>query len=214
MCLSLTAIAKGEALVTRTFIAIELPDESRAALTRQRARLARVLPEIRWVEPATWHITLAFLGELDDKTLVAATDAARSAAREGRPCDVRIEGLGTFGSRRAPRVVWAGVGGEVAQLRALHARLASALADHGFAPGARPFAPHLTLARVKSPLQADALERLRAEEEAAAGHELAAWRATQLSVMKSQLLQRGAQYSCLHAFPLGGQPCTGRDGCR
>lgn len=190
--------------MTRTFLAIELPDVARAALTRERDALAREFPAIRWVNPASIHLTLAFLGEIDGEALQAATDAAQEAARTARPFSLAITGLGSFGSLRAPRVVWAGVTGEVAALQRLQATLVDALARRGFPREERPFSPHLTLARVKERLDAVTLDRLRAHIEAAATKRYATWRPEALHVMKSELLRGGARYTSLATEPFGG----------
>jgi len=188
--------------MTRTFIAVELPDTVRAYLTRELARLGRALPSVRWVDPASLHLTLAFLGELDDSALAAATTATQEAATLGAPLLLRTGPLGTFGPRQAPRVIWLGVEGEPARLLALQGILVQRLEDAGFPREARPFAPHLTLARLKTPLAPVALTRL----ETLLGErrrEHARWRVEGLSVMKSELGRGGARYTRLHPCPLG-----------
>jgi 2'-5' RNA ligase len=115
-------------------------------------------------------------------------------------------GLGTFGPPAAPRVVWAGVGGDLPALVALQERLAGALEARGFPREARPFAPHLTLARLKSPLAPPALDRLRrrlATPPEANGEACTAWPVDALAVMKSELLRPAARYSCLARVSLG-----------
>jgi 2'-5' RNA ligase len=196
--------------VTRTFIAIELTDKLRAELVRQLDRLRHAAPEVRWVEPANLHLTLAFLGELDDERLAAATDAAEAAAAQGQPFRLATAGLGYFGAPHAPRVIWAGIGGESARLAQLHAALAEALDQRGFPREERPFAPHVTLARVKQPLPAPTVGRLLAlvgdgaspAHHAHHHHGSAMW-VRHISVMKSELARPAAQYSCLHMSRLG-----------
>src|SRR5690242_6218755 len=133
--------------MTRTFLALELPDTVRNTLRRRIERLKRMIPEVHWVDPASLHITLAFLGELDDERLDAATQAAASTAGGHAPFTLRLAGLGTFGSARSPRVIWVSLAGEKARLLSLQAALANDLAARGFLREERPFSPHLTLAR-------------------------------------------------------------------
>ncbi len=186
--------------MTRTFLALELPDAIKAALRRRIERLARALPDVRFVDVAGLHVTLAFLGELDNAQLAAATEAAEEAASAHAPITLRLARLGTFGSARSPRVIWVGLAGEVAQLGALQSTLADALAARGFPREARPFAPHLTLARIKKPLSDDLLAALaRLQGEPAPD---AAWQADALSVMKSELLRPAALYTALSRWPL------------
>lgn len=186
--------------MTRTFLALELPETIKAVLRRRIERLAHALPEVRFVDVAGLHLTLAFLGELDNAHLAAATEAAEEAASAHAPITLRLARLGTFGSARSPRVIWVGLAGEVAQLGALQSTLANALAARGFPREARPFAPHLTLARIKKPLSDDLLAALaRLQGEPASD---AAWQADALSVMKSELLRPAALYTALSRWPL------------
>lgn len=186
--------------MTRVFLALELPDAVKDVLRRRIARLARAIPEVRWVDPASLHLTLAFLGELDDARLDAATQAAMAVASVHAPFTLRLARLGTFGVARSPRVVWVGLAGEQARLIALRAALTDELAVRGFPREERPFAPHLTLARIKTPLSESALTALaRAIGEPASNVE---WRSDAISVMKSELLRPAARYTALSRWPL------------
>ena len=186
--------------MTRTFLALELPDAIKAVLRRRIERLSHALPDVRFVDIAGLHLTLAFLGELDDARLASATAATEEAASAHAPFTLRLARLGAFGSARSPRVVWVGLAGEVAQLGALQSTLADALAARGFPREARPFAPHLTLARIKKPLSDDALTALaRLQGESAPD---ATWQADAISVMKSELLRPAARYTTLSRWPL------------
>lgn len=190
----------GITATTRTFIALELPDSVRNTLRRRIERLARMIPEIHWVDPAGLHVTLAFLGELDDAHLAAATQAAATVASIYAPFSLRLAGIGTFGSARSPRVIWVGLAGEKKQLLAVQAALADDLALRGFPREERPFSPHLTLARIKRPLTDDALATLaRAQHEPPPD---ATWRAEAIAVMKSELLRPAARYTALSRWPL------------
>lgn len=190
--------------MTRTFLAIELPDDARTALARERDRLAREFPSIRWVDLASLHLTLAFLGELDDEGVRAAEAAALEAATSTHPFSLALAGLGTFGSPRAPRVVWAGIVG-VASVQRLHAALADALAQRGFPREEGPFAPHLTLARIKDRLDPTTLDRLHVRVQSATGRSYASWRVEAISTMKSELLRGGARYTQLAEARLGNR---------
>jgi 2'-5' RNA ligase len=187
--------------MTRTFLALELPDHVRAALDGEIARLSAQLHIQSWAKTEKLHLTLAFLGELDDAQLAAATDGAVEVAPMFKPFPLQLAGLGTFGPPRAPRVIWAGVGGDVARLLALQAQLVGALAACGFPREERPFSPHLTLARIKAPLPPAELARL--PQLLAASGARARWTADALAVMKSELLRPAARYTRLARVPLG-----------
>lgn len=179
--------------MTRTFLALELPDAVSGVLRRRIERLSRAIPEVRWVDPASLHLTLAFLGDLDDAHLEAATQSAMVVASAHAPFTLRLATLGTFGSARSPRVIWVGLAGEQAQLLALQAALTDDLAARGFPRDVRPFAPHLTLARIKAPLSDDALTALA--QTLAESANAVSWQADAISVMKSELVRPAARYT-------------------
>lgn len=191
--------------MTRTFIAIDLGEEARAALGREIARLRRALPGIRWVNPDNLHLTVAFLGELDDAQVLAVMAAASTAAAATAPFTLELAGLGTFGPHWAPRVVWAGIGGQRQALMATEARVARALEARGFLPDERPYSPHLTLARLPDRPEQGDVERLQAALRAG-GREKASFRVEALDVMKSELLREGARYTRLRECRFGATP--------
>ena len=193
--------------VTRTFIALDLSEVARTALRGELRRLARALPDVRFVDPDSLHLTLAFLGELDDDTLAAVIALAGEVARHTAPFELALAGLGVFGPPTALRVIWAGVGGETRSLLALQRRLAAALEAEGFPREQRPFSPHLTLARLKRPLDAAArqrLDKLLASPASKPASWEARWRVADLRVMRSELAATGARYTALSVAPLTG----------
>jgi 2'-5' RNA ligase len=144
---------------------------------------------------------------MEEDQLSAVIDIALDAARASRPFSLSLGELGTFGSRRAPRVIWTGVTGELAPLLALQQHIATGLEALGFPREERPFSPHLTLARLKQPLAPDIAGQLDAVQQAPIPHgERAAFVVDEIAVMKSELLRSGARYTQLRACPLGSTP--------
>jgi 2'-5' RNA ligase len=190
--------------MTRTFIALELNEALQSHLAGVIRQVARLLPRVRWVDPSGIHLTLAFLGELDDAQLERAIEAATLAARQVQPFTYSLTRLDIFGSPRQPRVVWMGIEESSGSLARLHSILQQELARSGFETDTRPFSPHLTLARVKAPLPPDDQQRL---QELLAGKQSGivspqSYTVPYVNVMKSELLRSGAQYTCLRACPL------------
>ena len=197
--------------MTRTFIALEMNVALQQFLAEIIHQLSQALPEVRWVDPHGIHLTLAFLGELDDENLEEAFLAVEEAAQKATPFEYRIKGLGTFGPQQQPRVIWIGVedlpSGKIqgSPLRYAHRLLSKALELRGFELEKRPFSPHLTLARIKQPLSLEAQQKLqRLLHSGLAATSSAIYPVQSLCVMKSELARSGAKYSCLNAFPLGG----------
>jgi 2'-5' RNA ligase len=126
----------------RLFVALDPPAPVRDALAALRADV----PGARWTPPEKMHLTLAFLGEVPDER-VPAIEAALAGVTAG-PVEVVLAGLDAFPNRRAARVLVAGVVVAPA-LAGLHAQVSRAVAAVGVETEARPFRPHLTLARLK-----------------------------------------------------------------
>ncbi len=197
--------------MTRTFIALEMNEAFQQFLAEIIRKLSQTLPDVRWVNPHGIHLTLAFLGELDDEQLGKALDAVEEAAQKAAPFEYRSKGLGTFGSQQQPRVIWIGVEdlptGKIqgSPLHYAHRMLSRSLESRGFELEKRPFSPHLTLARIKQPLSFESrqsLQRLLHSRLSAATS--AIYPAHSLCLMKSELSRSGAKYSCLKECPLGG----------
>jgi 2'-5' RNA ligase len=129
----------------RLFVAVELPGDVRDAL----AGLVRRLPSdgVKWGSPSTFHVTVRFLGAVDPPEPVAEALVA-TVARFGR-LRLRLSGGGAFPSPQRPRILWAGVTGDVAALGQIGQAMDEALAPFGIVAEERAFRPHVTLGRVK-----------------------------------------------------------------
>ena len=136
----------------RAFVAVPVED---GVVRRRLAGARSLLPElrgVRWVPEGQLHFTLKFLGDLEESRLGAARRAAAAAAPAApRAFRLALEGLGAFPPTGSARVVWAGCGAGAAALASLAASVEDAFLAAGFPREARPFSPHLTLARVKDP---------------------------------------------------------------
>jgi RNA 2',3'-cyclic 3'-phosphodiesterase len=145
----------------RVFIGVELPDvlkDSVAALaSRVRKDIARAAPDaqVRWVPPSNLHITVWFLGEVREPR-VEPLVAALTPPLDARSFTLRIGGGGAFPKSGAPRAIWLGLASGREELVAVHEQLRGRLVPIGFAPEARPYSPHLTIARVKDVRPRDA----------------------------------------------------------
>ena len=144
------------------------------------------------------HVTLAFLGEQPEDRLHVLQQIGSHAATASAPGTLRLGAAGSFGSRRAPRVLWVGLGGDIDMLRTLHARLSDGLRLSGFPVEDREFSPHVTLAR---------------RRQTATGGAPAGWPPTvqptsfaifDLTLFESRISPRGATYIPIAKFPLAG----------
>jgi RNA 2',3'-cyclic 3'-phosphodiesterase len=127
----------------RLFVGIELP----AALRLRLSLLCTGLPGARWVDSGNLHLTLRFIGEVDEG-MASDIDAALARIRAPR-FEVALAGAGTFGGER-PRLLWIGVEDNKPLLE-LQERVEAALRRAGVPPDTRRYSPHVTLARLKRP---------------------------------------------------------------
>ncbi|MEW6218436.1 MAG: RNA 2',3'-cyclic phosphodiesterase [Thermodesulfobacteriota bacterium] len=126
----------------RLFVAIDLPKAAKEEL----AGLAQGLPGVHWVETEQLHLTLRFVGEVDDPMFRALR--ARLAEIQAPAFSLGLTGLGTFPPRGTPRVLWVGLT-PVPELFALQAQIEAMVQAGGLPAEERPFTPHITLARLR-----------------------------------------------------------------
>jgi 2'-5' RNA ligase len=203
----------------RLFVAVELPREVREALAAavDTLRRAGVDDGLRWVRPEGIHVTLKFLGATPPARVPQIGEALRRALAGAAAFALQPESVGTFPGGRAAhargdvRVVWVGVAGDTAALGDAAARVERALAPLGYPTERRPFAAHLTLARVREEASREMRERiLRALEPYAAGAadparlRFPSFEARAVSLMQSTLRPGGAEYRALETVALEG----------
>jgi RNA 2',3'-cyclic 3'-phosphodiesterase len=140
----------------RLFIALELPSAIRNELATVQTHMRSDKQPVRWVDPASMHLTLQFLGEAPVSMLAPLkAGLARLAAPEFQ---LQLAGLGAFPHVYRPEVIWVGLAGDTAALAALQATVLGVTAPLGFVANRQSFRPHLTLGRVH-----ESANRLRRE---------------------------------------------------
>ncbi|MGH4024572.1 MAG: RNA 2',3'-cyclic phosphodiesterase [Pseudonocardiaceae bacterium] len=127
----------------RLFVALSPPAEAVDDLRAGTAALREMAPQLRWTPPEQWHLTLAFLGEVEEPVLGALTNRLTRAAKRHPPLALSLGGGGRFGQR----VLWTRVHGDRHGLRRLADSAQAAARRSGVPMEQRPYRPHLTLAR-------------------------------------------------------------------
>ena len=135
----------------RAFIAIHLPRVVKTYLGHLAEDLAGQLPNraVRWVKPDRMHLTLRYIGETEKNLVPELGHALDQTAAKHQQFTLHLEGFGCFPNKKQPRVLWAGIGGEVEAAERLKKDIDSALVPLGWEAEKRPFRPHLTVGRVK-----------------------------------------------------------------
>ncbi len=189
----------------RSFVAIELPGDVALGLSQSISSLKRRLPgsDIRWVAPGNIHVTLKFLGDVRLSSVDDVRCALEEACATSRRINLCIRELGAFPSARLPRIVWAGLEGDIEPLVSLVRQVDAALEPLGFAKESRPFTPHLTLARVRDGASSSTTGPLGALLAGPTPFDHLNFEAASATLMKSQLTSSGAVYSRVAVLPLG-----------
>jgi 2'-5' RNA ligase len=186
----------------RTFIAVEVSRAIRVRLVSLQEELAQAAPDAKWVNAQDLHITLKFLGDVDDPDTYSVCKTVQQIAAEAPAFDIVVAGAGGFPNGHRPRVIWAGVRDGARELIAIHQALDRELASQGYAREGRPFTPHLTLARIRRTSSNPRLAAVLRDQAAWEGGRMSV---TELQVMASFLSPDGPQYSVLGRAPLGTQ---------
>jgi RNA 2',3'-cyclic 3'-phosphodiesterase len=194
---------KDKECLMRVFCAVELPASIRARAGEHIEALRRLAPEVRagWERPEKMHITLKFLGEIEEARLTLLAAAAERTAQGFRPFDLSVEGAGAFPPRGPARVLWLGLKDSAGALALLQSRLEEECAESGFPREARPFSPHVTIARLRKPAGARRLAALHEEK----GFARAEFTVLDVVLIRSELGRGGSRYTELSRHALRGQ---------
>ena len=183
----------------RLFVAIELDDGARIAIADEQRRLKRLVGEgaLKWVRPEHMHLTLAFLGEINEDRSRTLVDAMREPIACA-PVAIAFGGIGMFPPNGPPRVLWVGVSSGEPEVIDIQRVVAERVKAFGAELEARPFHPHLTLARWRSSRQSDR-RRLTGVDRR---ETVARINATAVALVQSRLSSNGPTYTALCEAPL------------
>jgi len=180
----------------RSFIAVEIPATVRRSITRLIRDTIGFGYPVRWTKEDNLHLTLKFLGDITE-TQVGEISSALSILADATPrFPFSLKGLGGFPSSRAARIVWVGAETGRENVTTLQRSLETELSPLGFKPESREFSPHLTIGRIRSPLDVIAI--------AATPFESEVFDIKSLVLFKSTLYPAGPIYDSLGEFLLAG----------
>lgn len=193
----------------RTFIAIELSNEIRGGLAQIESHLKYSGADVKWVEKDNIHLTLKFLGEITEEKSEKIKYILDEIAKQTKPFELSLkiskEGsgtfLGAFPNLNHPRVIWVGLDKGAVESRLIAEKVDDALLKIGFQKESRPFAAHLTIGRVRSPKNKEALKEKISNLQLKA-HSLQLIDAIML--FQSSLTPKGPIYTKIHESKLIG----------
>lgn len=180
----------------RLFFCVELGDEVKTALAEVAKRCQKIFGQGSWVAPENYHLTLRFLGEVDEEKLPSLLAVGEKVAQKSGPFSLALTTLGGFPHPRQARVLWVGPNAESPKFRELARRVEEALGKLGFPPEKRKALPHVTLARFKVPK--DLRDAIVKETPVVPVVQVAS-----LTLMRSELRPDGAKYTPILRWTLG-----------
>lgn len=179
----------------RTFIGIDPGKAIRSRLVALQENLARAGADVKWVEPDNLHVTLLFLGEVEDRDVPQVCRTVEETVAGLQAFELTIERAGCFPNRRRPRVLWVGVGRGLQETVTLHDVLEPPLLDLGcYRREDRQYTPHITLGRVRSERPSEKLVAALAKYE---GFQAGETVIDEIQVMSSQLSSNGPTYTVM-----------------
>ena len=185
----------------RSFIAIKLAPDVNRNSTRMLQRLRQSNDGIKWVPTDNLHLTLKFLGDVDNTEVPDVCNVIHRVCSNHAPFHLDFGGTGGFPSRERPRILYAGINDASGALTKIVSQLETSLAELGFKQEPRDYIPHLTLGRTRSTSKlanSDVMERLATENDT----ELGGMLVNSLQLVASFLDKSGPTYQIMDTIPL------------
>ena len=137
----------------RCFLAVDIPEHIKKNLLQVVHNIKKDLTGVKWVEPYNLHITIKFLGEIEDKKVPGLLEVLEGRLSHSGTFTLKLKNFGFFPDIRRPRVFWVGVEDKEENLKKLWKEIENIIPKFGVSRDNRSFTPHLTLARIKKPIK-------------------------------------------------------------
>lgn len=181
----------------RLFFAIELPDPVRAQLSRFRDQLKSKIDKASFTRDENLHITLNFLGEVDERTAAELIESITNVRMSG-PIELLADKIECFPARGPVQIIAAGFGGDLKALNALHRAIEQRCERFGCSAEQRAYRPHVTLVRARPTLPSSV--RQTVGEAVEVSLQAISYRMSDFVLMRSRLSACGATYELIHRF--------------
>jgi 2'-5' RNA ligase len=179
----------------RAFIAIDLSPEIKGSLAQIQAHLKYSGADIKWIDKDNIHLTLKFLGDITEAKCEEIKSILDEVGKDTKPFEISIKDSGAFPNMNYPRVVWVGLDKGTNESKVLAEKINEKILKVGFQEEPRPFSPHLTIGRARSPKNKEALkEKAGSYQFPPAVSQLI----SSIILFKSTLTPKGPVYAKLH----------------
>ena len=190
----------------RIFIAVDIGEAIRKKAAALQEKLARSAADVKWVDPASMHLTLLFLGEVGELEIVSICRIAKEQARTLPSFKLDLGGLGAFPTPRRPKILWVGVRQGAEELTRLHDALEEPLLELGcYRREDRAYSPHLTLGRLTQEDRGEAWASILTQHAEWNG---GSTQVMEVLIMRSELRRDGPVYTVMGRAQLQGVPST------
>jgi 2'-5' RNA ligase len=183
----------------RAFIAIELTEEIKDKLKNIQNELKGSGADVKWVEPENIHLTLKFLGDIDEKKIEDIKRILEKISEKHSRFSIELSGIGAFPKISDPRVIWIGVEKGKEELSKIFLELEEQLCRLGFKREERGFSAHITIGRLRSPLNRP---RLIEEIKKIDSFSPLSLSVNRISLFKSTLTPKGPIYEIIYQVNL------------
>ncbi len=191
--------------MVRSFISIPVPKAGIEVLERAVKRLdSEIGGQVRWVRPRGIHLTLKFMGDIPASTVERVLEALPEVAAAFSPFEISMSGLGVFPNSRRPRVLWAGLDGDLATLLALQIAVDQAVEKLGLPKEDRPFSPHLTLGRVRRDTNEEQSRKIGYLMSNTVLQAVPSWPVERVDLMRTELDPTGSRHYLVGSAAIGG----------
>lgn len=191
--------------MVRSFIAIPVPRSGIEVLERAVKRLdSEIGGQVRWVRPRGIHLTLKFMGDIPASTLERVLEALPQVTASFSPFEIAMSGLGVFPNPRHPRVLWAGLDGDLGTLSALQSAVDQAAEKLGLPKEDRLFSPHLTLGRVRRDTNEEQSRKIGYLMTNTGLQAPLSWSVETVDLMRTELDSTGSRHYLVGSTTIGG----------
>jgi 2'-5' RNA ligase len=135
----------------RTFIAIELPPDVKTVIADFQNKLKKHRPDVSWIKPENMHLTLKFLGEVEENKINEIHSSLQRVCAHFDEFEARVKDSGGFPNLKNPRVLWVGLEDNFEKFKKLQKEIETVCGRLGFGKEEKNYLPHITIGRVKSP---------------------------------------------------------------
>jgi 2'-5' RNA ligase len=181
----------------RTFIAIELPGEIKDALASLIEQLKKTQADVKWVAPGNIHLTLKFLGEIDEESVEKVIQILEESTKDKDRFVIKISSLGCFPNINSVRIIWIGIDKGDNETRKIANELEKNVAKIGIPEENRPFSSHITIGRTRSSLNREKLVGELQNLTNNSGLARLEFTVTKITLFKSTLTPKGPIYEVL-----------------